>query len=287
MSQAIFIDTDRSLLRRGIEDLIARFQKARRVVAITGAGVSTECGIPDYRDARGEWKRRPPLRYQQFVSSAEARRRYWLRSMLGFPLVRDAAPGRAHHALAALERSGRLHHLITQNVDGLHQKAGASRIIDLHGRIDRVLCLGCGERGDREALQDRLRAANPAFEPLPAIAAPDGDADLDRPGEAGFEVPGCLRCEGVLKPDVVFFGESVPRERVTEALGLVDEADLLLVAGTSLMVWSGYRFVKRARERGVDVAALNLGRTRADGELALKIVADAGEVLARVVLSLP
>ncbi len=255
------------------------------MVAITGAGVSTECGIPDYRDSRGEWKRKPPLRYQEFVATREARRRYWARAMLGFPIVRDALPGRAHFALAVLEKAGLLHHVITQNVDRLHQKAGATRVIDLHGRLDRVVCLACGERTSRDSYQHRLEAANPGFVALPVLAGPDGDAELELDASR-FEVPDCLGCAGVLKPDVVFFGESVPSERVDQVMGLIDEAELLLVAGTSLMVWSGYRFVKRARERGMNVVAINLGTTRADSELTLKIEADAGAALERVARAL-
>jgi NAD-dependent SIR2 family protein deacetylase len=267
-------------------ELTALLQRKRRLVAITGAGVSTESGIPDYRDERGDWKRKPPIRYQEFVSSPVARRRYWARSMHGFPVVRNAQPGRAHLALAALERAGRLRYLITQNVDGLHQKAGASRVLDLHGRLDSVFCLDCSELSSRDEYQGRLHAANSGFAPVPASAAPDGDADLESADESRFEVPGCPRCGGLLKPDVVFFGESVPRERVEEGMSRVDEADLLLVAGTSLMVWSGYRFVKRARERGIDVAAVNLGKTRADRELSLKIEADVGETLEQVARAL-
>ncbi len=255
---------------------------ARRLVALTGAGVSTESGIPDYRDERGEWKRNPPLRYQEFVGNERARRRYWARAMAGFPLVRDARPGRAHRALAALEESGRLHHLITQNVDGLHQKAGARRVVDLHGRLDRVRCLDCGDLASRDEFQERLVASNPAWLSVAASVAPDGDADLPSGDCSLFEVPNCLECSGLVKPDVVFFGESVQRDRVEEAMSLVDEADLLLVAGSSLMVWSGYRFVKRARERGTEVVAVNLGKTRADGELSLKLESDCGAVLERL-----
>lgn len=277
-----FIEPQDSLLRSEAEALVELVARARRMVALTGAGVSTEAGIPDYRDERGEWKRNPPLRYQEFVGSEIARRRYWARAMAGFPVVRDAAPGRAHRALAELEESGRLHHLITQNVDGLHQKAGTRRVVDLHGRLDGVRCLDCGDASARDDLQERLQAANPEWSALSASAAPDGDADLAIVDYERFEVPGCLRCSGPLKPDVVFFGEAVPRDRVDQAMARLDEADLLLVAGSSLMVWSGYRFVKRARERGIDVVAVNRGRTRADGELALKVESDCGATLDRV-----
>jgi NAD-dependent SIR2 family protein deacetylase len=202
--------------------------------------------------------------------------------MAGFPVVRDAAPGRAHRALALLEEAGRLHHLITQNVDGLHQKAGARKVIDLHGRLDRVRCLDCGSVFSRDDHQLRLEQANSDWLSGSAFTAPDGDADLEDVDYGRFHVPSCLACSGMLKPDVVFFGESVPRERVAEATSLVGESDLLLVAGSSLMVWSGYRFVKQARERGIDVVAVNLGRTRADSELTLKLQADCGETLQEV-----
>jgi NAD-dependent SIR2 family protein deacetylase len=284
MSESLFIESADSVLRA--EALFALVARARRLVALTGAGVSTESGIPDYRDERGEWKRNPPLRYQEFVGSERARRRYWARAMAGFPVVRDAGPGRAHRALAALEESGRLHHLITQNVDGLHQKAGSRKVVDLHGRLDRVRCLDCGAAASRDEFQDRLQAANPAWLSLARSAAPDGDADLPSVDYSLFEVPGCLDCSGLIKPDVVFFGEAVPRDRVEEAMSLVDAADLLLVAGSSLMVWSGYRFVKRARERGTEVVAVNLGKTRADDELAFKLSADVGETLERVARAL-
>jgi NAD-dependent SIR2 family protein deacetylase len=224
--------------------------------------------------------------FQEFVGSESARKRYWARAMAGWALVRDAAPNSAHHALADLERARRIHHLITQNVDRLHQKAGAVRVVDLHGRIDRVRCLSCGGVLSREEHQERLREANAAFHAIRVSEAPDGDADLDGADYDSFRVPGCPVCAGVLKPDVVFFGESVPKERVSRAMALLDEADLLLVAGSSLMVWSGYRFVKRARERGVAVASVNLGRTRADEELTLKVTADCGEVLSELASSL-
>jgi NAD-dependent SIR2 family protein deacetylase len=263
-------------------ELVRRVGQSRALVALTGAGISTESGIPDYRDERGEWKRKPPLRYQEFVGSERSRRRYWARAMAGFTRVRDAEPGRAHRALAALERSGRLRHVITQNVDGLHQKAGTRSVVDLHGRLDKVRCLRCGELGCREEYQSRLRTANASWRFVASPAAPDGDADLEVADYDGFEVPGCRSCGGLLKPDVVFFGESVPRGRVEEAFSRLDEADLLLVAGSSLMVWSGYRFVRRARDRGLEVVAVNLGATRADAELALKVRADAGATLEQV-----
>lgn len=286
MSQSLFIEPADSVLLSEMDALVDLVRRSRRLVVLTGAGVSTESGIPDYRDERGEWKRNPPLRYQEFVGRESGRRRYWARAMAGYSVVREAVPGRAHRALASLESSGRLHHLITQNVDGLHQKAGATRVIDLHGRLDRVRCLDCGEVSSRDEHQTRLEEANPGFRSGAALAAPDGDADLDGIDYEKFRVPACRCGSGLLKPDVVFFGESVPRERLLEAMSRLDEADLLLVAGSSLMVWSGYRFVKRAREQGTEVAAVNLGVTRADGELSLKLVADVGEALSRLARAL-
>jgi NAD-dependent SIR2 family protein deacetylase len=265
-----------------VESLLDAIARARRLVVLTGAGVSTGSGIPDYRDQAGEWKRKPPLRFQEFVSSEATRRRYWARAMAGWQLVRDASPNAAHVALVDLERAGRLHTVITQNVDRLHQKAGSSRVIDLHGRIDRVECLGCGELGSRAEHQRRLEESNPTF-PVGRVAhAPDGDADLEAVDFDAFRLPACMRCAGVLKPDVVFFGESVPRERVLEAMARVEECDLLLVVGTSLMVWSGYRFVKRACELGTPVAAINLGKTRADSELTWKLDGDCRQALGEI-----
>ncbi len=250
---------------------------------MTGAGCSTRSGIPDYRDRDGEWKRTPPIRFQRFVESTLARKRYWARSMVGWTLVRGASPSEAHLSLAALEAKGRTTGLITQNVDGLHQKAGHRAVNDLHGRIDRVCCLGCGETSARTAFQQRLESLNPSFRDLSASFAPDGDADLTDLDFESFEVPACEACGEVLKPDVVFFGESVPSDRVAQAMAAIDEADALLTVGTSLMVWSGYRFVKRAAKVGIPVASVTLGRTRADEEIDLKVDAECGAVLAALV----
>jgi NAD-dependent SIR2 family protein deacetylase len=262
--------------------LVAAVARSRRLVVLTGAGVSTGSGIPDYRDEAGDWKRKPPVRLQEFLSSESTRRRYWARAMAGWRAVREASPNAAHTALAELERAGRVHHVITQNVDRLHQRAGSRRVVDLHGRIDRVRCLDCGDVQSRDDHQRRLEEANPSWLAGSVVQAPDGDADLGGVDYDSFRLPACRLCSGVLKPDVVFFGESVPRDRVEEAMARVDEADLLLVAGSSLMVWSGYRFVRRAVERGVPVAAVNRGKTRADSELALKVEGDCGEALAEL-----
>ncbi|HEV8630410.1 MAG TPA: NAD-dependent protein deacetylase [Thermoanaerobaculia bacterium] len=272
-------------LRRGDEPLASFLGRSTRLFVLTGAGCSTESGIPDYRDAKGGWKPsadgnvRQPTTYQRFVGSAAVRRRYWAGSLAGWERVGAAAPNAAHAALARLEAAGRLHWLVTQNVDGLHQRAGSRRVTDLHGRLDKVLCLGCRTRYPRAPFQRELLARNPGFVAGGAGARPDGDAEVDWSALAGFAVPACMRCGGVLKPDVVFFGEAVPPRRVEEAMARLAEADAMLVAGSSLMVWSGYRFVVRARQRGLPVAALNLGRTRADGELALKVTLPCGAAL--------
>jgi NAD-dependent SIR2 family protein deacetylase len=259
-------------------------ERHRRLFVLTGAGCSTGSGIPDYRDEAGEWKRTPPIQHQQFIGAAQARARYWARSMVGWRHVGSAQPNAAHHALADLERQGRIARLVTQNVDRLHQKAGSRDVIDLHGRIDQVVCLECGALGDRADLQSRLIDANPAYAGLMAAQAPDGDADLERVDFADFVVRACDRCgRGVLKPDVVFFGANVPADRVAQAMEALDAADALLIVGSSLMVWSGYRFAVRAAERGIRIAAINRGRTRADPLLNVKLEADCVEVLPSVV----
>ena len=250
-----------------------------RLVVLTGAGCSTQAGIPDYRDAEGQWKRSEPMRFQLFTADAHARQRYWARSMLGWHTMAQAQPTPTHQALVQLELAGFVTLLVTQNVDGLHQKAGSRKVVDLHGRIDTVCCLGCGVRSPRRALQDVLVARNPAWMNLHAAAAPDGDADLERADFSHFDVPPCDQCGGLFKPDVVFFGESVPRARVEVVRQALAEADALLVVGSSLMVYSGYRFVEDAVASGQPVAVLNQGRTRADSVLSLKVEAEVGASL--------
>jgi NAD-dependent SIR2 family protein deacetylase len=241
----------------------------------------------DYRDAAGGWKRRPPVQIQDFLRDGATRRRYWARSMLGWPEVARARANAAHLALAELEAAQRIAGLITQNVDGLHQQAGHRDVIELHGRLAEVVCLECGTRLPRADLQVRLEAENGWLAGVAAPAAPDGDADLaDSIDIADFNVPDCLACGGMLKPDVVFYGDSVPRARVERSYALVDEADALLVVGSSLMVFSSFRFCRRAHERGVPILAVNRGVTRADPMLALKIEDDCTEVLPALALAL-
>src|SRR4051794_2791292 len=253
------------------EALVEFVERHARLFVLTGAGCSTDSGIPDYRNEAGEWKRARPIMFGEFVGNERARRRYWARSLVGYKRLRAARPNDAHHALTTLERHGRLTQLVTQNVDGLHQAAGTRRVIDLHGRIDVVRCLGCDYRMDREALQAELVRRNPAYDALDALEAPDGDADLEVGAFDDFNVPSCPMCGGLLKPDVVFFGEGVPRERVQQAMEALEAADAMLVVGSSLMVYSGFRFAKAMAEMSRPVAAINLGTTRADALLTLKI----------------
>ena len=259
-----------------LEDFISAH---RRLFVLTGAGCSTGSGIPDYRDEQGAWKRTPPVTYQAFVGDGITRRRYWARSLVGWPRIAQAQPNAAHRALAALEAQGRCSQLLTQNVDGLHQAAGSRAVIDLHGRLDAVVCLGCGALSSRADVQRRLAEANPAWAGLAAGAAPDGDADLEDRDFATFQVPACDACGGMLKPDVVFFGENVPRARVDAAMARLAQADGMLVVGSSLMVYSGLRFVHAAVRAQIPVAAVNLGRTRADDLLRFRMAAPCGDAL--------
>jgi len=265
----------------GLAALAGIVQRSRLVV-LTGAGCSTESGIPDYRDDAGAWKRKPPMPYQEFIASHAARQRYWARAMIGWRALCGARPNRAHHALARLEQAGHIRCLITQNVDGLHQRAGSRQVVDLHGRIDAVECLRCGRTGSRADIQTRLEHLNPQWGGLDARIAPDGDAWLEHVDFTAFELVNCEYCAGLLKPAVVFFGESVPRDRVLRAETAVQEADAMLVVGSSLMVYSGYRFVRAAHERGLPLASVNLGRSRADALFSLKIESSCGSVLERL-----
>lgn len=258
----------------------------RRLLVLTGAGCSTHAGIPDYRDANGAWKRNEPMRFQLFVGDAVARKRYWARSMLGWRTMAGANPTVAHRALAHLESEGHVQLLVTQNVDGLHNAAGSQQVIDLHGRIDTVCCLGCAARSSRRALQDELLRRNPGWAALDARSAPDGDADLTDQDFAQFDVPCCVQCGGMLKPDVVFFGESVPRDRVAAVREALTQADAMLVVGSSLMVYSGYRFVEEAVSAGKPVAVVNIGRTRADAVLTVKVEQEVGATLQALVTRL-
>ncbi len=265
--------------RNGVAALAQRLASGDRVLVLTGAGCSTGSGIPDYRDSRGAWKRKPPVQLRDFLRSPRQRRRYWARSMLGWPLVARARPGAAHRALAELEAAGSVAHLITQNVDRLHQRAGHRAVTDLHGRLDQVACLECGALWARDQVQGWLEHQNPEWLRFSAGDAPDGDADLDHVDFDAFRVPDCPSCGGLLKPAVVFFGETVPKSVVESSFQCLDRADALLVVGSSLMVWSGYRFVRRAAEQGKPVFIVNRGHSRGEREARLVVDGDCGQVL--------
>jgi NAD-dependent SIR2 family protein deacetylase len=263
--------------------LVEFLRRHQRVLALTGAGLSTASGIPGYRDKDGVRRGRAPIQGPEFRRSEATRRRYWARSMVGWSTLSGAHPNEGHRALAELEAAGHLSAIITQNVDGLHQRAGARNLIELHGNIHQVVCLDCRRRIERAALQQRLSADNPALANVLAHPLPDGDAQLEPDSLEDFVVPECEACGGMLQPDVVFFGDNVPRDVTEVAFARMAEADALLVIGSSLMVFSGYRFCRMAAQGGKPIAAVNAGKTRADDLLAFKVEAAAQEVLPRVV----
>ncbi|MGW0811666.1 NAD-dependent protein deacetylase [Streptomyces viridiviolaceus] len=252
------------------------------VLVLSGAGISTESGIPDYRGEGGSLSRHTPMTYQDFTTSAQARRRYWARSHLGWRTFRRALPNAGHRAVAAFGRHGLLRGVITQNVDGLHQAAGSDGVVELHGSLDRVVCLSCGAPSPRRELTRRLEEANPGFDPVAAGMNPDGDADLTDEQVGDFRVVPCTLCGGILKPDVVFFGEAVPPGRVEHCRGLVREATSLLVLGSSLTVMSGLRFVRQAAEAGKPVLIVNRDPTRGDRHAVTRVALSLGTALTTV-----
>jgi NAD-dependent SIR2 family protein deacetylase len=261
-------------------DSLSRFVRQHaRLFVLSGAGVSTASGIPDYRNEDGQWKRSPPVQVRDFLGSAAVRQRYWARSMIGWPAIARARPNRAHGALAQLQAAAYVRRLVTQNVDGLHQRAGSEHVIELHGSVAQVVCTDCDIRMPRCDIQQWLEAANPEYMHRCAAGAPDGDADVDPTDWYGFRPPDCPRCGGILKPDVVFFGDTVPPDRVAAAMEALEEADAMLVVGSSLMVYSGYRFCESACRMRKPIAAINLGRTRADHLFQLKIERPCAEAL--------
>jgi NAD-dependent SIR2 family protein deacetylase len=250
------------------------------VVVLSGAGLSTDSGIPDYRGATGSLRRHTPMTYQTFTGDPRGRHRYWARSFVGWRQIRRARPNDGHRAVGELQAAGLLGGVITQNVDGLHQAGGAREVVELHGGLDRTVCLNCGDVADRAELDERLRAENPHFGPRTDEINPDGDAELPDDVLDGFVMVGCRACgDGPLKPDVVFFGETVPRDRVERCFDLVQDADTLLVLGSSLTVMSGYRFVLRAAKLGITVAIVNVGPTRGDAKADVRVDAPLGVVL--------
>lgn len=246
---------------------------------LSGAGLSTESGIPDYRGPSGATRRFTPMTYQTFMGSAEARRRYWARSHVGWRSFAAAQANAGHRAVGRLQRGGVVTGIITQNVDGLHQAGGASAVVELHGNLARVVCVNCGDVSARVALDRRLASANPLFEAASVTVNPDGDAAIDGEAIEAFQVVACVVCRGVLKPDVVFFGESVPPQRVHDSYEMVEKAGMLLVLGSSLAVMSGRRFVLRAAKLGIPVAIVNQGETRADHCADVIVDAPLGTVL--------
>lgn len=254
--------------------------QAGGVVALTGAGISTDSGIPDYRGPSGAaFRRHAPMTYREFTQDPTARHRYWARSHAGWSMMKRAQPNDGHRAVASLEESGLVDAVITQNVDGLHQAAGSRAVVDLHGRLDRVACLDCGTVVDRVLIEERLVSVNGEWSLVAGIANPDGDVELTDDQVAAFIMVDCEACSGPLKPDVVYFGETVPRERVEDSYIRVEQARSLLVLGSSLHVYSGRRFVQRAAERGIPIAIVNQGPTRSDDLATIRVDAGLSEVL--------
>ena len=264
-------------------DHVAALLDRGGVVALTGAGISTESGIPDYRGPDGQ-RRVTPMQYSEFTASSEARKKYWARSYVGWQRFNLARPNAGHDAVARLQATGRIGSVITQNVDGLHQHAGATDVVELHGSLAKVVCLTCGDRSSRWDLDERMREANPSFTVTSDEIRPDGDIALNALDVEAFVVPLCLVCgRDTLKPDVVFFGESVPKPLVEKCFRLTESASALLVLGSSLKVMSGYRFVRRAHALGIPVAIITRGPTRGDGEASIQLDAPLGPTLTRLV----
>lgn len=277
------ITSDGAARQMSVDTLASFLDRSRSITVLTGAGVSTASGIPDYRDDNGQWKTAAPIQFAEFAGSDDARRRYWARSYVGWQRFGQAEPNAAHRSLAKLEAAGKIDTLITQNVDKLHSRAGSERVIDLHGDLSRVRCLDCDITVSRSDYQEHIRATNPDWHARIFEYRPDGDAELADASYADFRVPGCRSCGGRMKPDVVMFGENVPAERVAEAMSAVDRADALLVVGSSLMVYSGFRFARRAHEQGKPIAIVNRGATRADELATLKVEDDCAAALQPVI----
>jgi len=261
-------------------DTLHRAMVERRFLVLTGAGISTSSGIPDYRDSEGVRRGKAPMMYQEFLATPQARRRYWARAMLGWPRVRIAQPNKAHRALATLQQHERISGLITQNVDALHDQAGSHEVIELHGSLHWVLCLDCHQRSGRDGIQRVMEDQNPYLAGVDAVQAPDGDTLLDPAFEERFQVPHCPYCNGQrLKPDVVFFGENVAQPTAAKAMAAVAHAEGLLVVGSSLMAYSAFRLCKAMVEQGKPVIAINLGKTRGDELLQVKFEASCERLL--------
>ncbi|XP_073485416.1 NAD-dependent protein lipoamidase sirtuin-4, mitochondrial [Aquarana catesbeiana] len=258
---------------------------SQRLFVMTGAGISTESGIPDYRsEGVGLYARteRRPIQHAEFVRSQDARRRYWARNFVGWPQFSSHKPNTAHMALYNWEKAGKLHWLVTQNVDALHAKAGQRRLTELHGCTHRVICLGCQTVSSRFELQERFIALNPSWNEQAYGVAPDGDVFLTDEQVSNFRVPPCDKCGGILKPQVTFFGDTVNREVVFSLYENLGQADAILIVGSSLQVYSGYRFALKAQEKGIPIAILNIGPTRADHLAVVKVIGRCGDILAKI-----
>jgi NAD-dependent SIR2 family protein deacetylase len=264
-------------------DTLLQLMHEKSLLVLTGAGISTSSGIPDYRDREGVRRGRQPMMFQEFLDSPNARRRYWARAMLGWPRVRIARPNAAHEALATLQTHRIITGVITQNVDTLHDQAGSHDVVELHGSLHWVLCLDCRRRTERDAVQKTLEAQNPYLAGVDATQAPDGDTLLDESFEARFQVPHCPHCGGErMKPDVVFFGENVAPTTAAKALSAVEQADGLLVVGSSLMAYSAFRLCRAIFDQGKPLIAINIGKTRADDLLDMKLEASCEQLLPRL-----
>jgi NAD-dependent SIR2 family protein deacetylase len=264
-------------------DTLLQLMHEKSLLVLTGAGISTSSGIPDYRDREGVRRGRQPMMFQEFLDSPNARRRYWARAMLGWPRVRVARPNAAHEALATLQTHRIITGVITQNVDTLHDQAGSHDVVELHGSLHWVLCLDCRQRTERDAVQKTLEAQNPYLAGVDATQAPDGDTLLEESFEARFQVPHCPHCGGErMKPDVVFFGENVAPTTAAKALSAVEQADGLLVVGSSLMAYSAFRLCRAIVDQGKPLIAINIGKTRADDLLDMKLEASCEQLLPRL-----
>ncbi|MCL4152499.1 UNVERIFIED_CONTAM: hypothetical protein GTU68_060638 [Idotea baltica] len=254
----------------------------QNIFVLTGAGVSAESGIPTYRDHQGKWLRNDPIQHLEFLEQKAKRQRYWTRSMVGWKHVQAAKPNGTHMGLARWESMEKISLLVTQNVDGLHQRAGSRNVLDLHGRLSEVVCLDCDTRSSRADLQPRLEAENPDLANFAAACLPDGDADIDDFDIDNVAIPECSTCGGMLKPDVVFFGGAVPKPAIEKAFDALSRSDAVLVIGSSLTVFSGFRFCRKAAETGIPIACINQGKTRADELFSVKVEMAASDAISQM-----